>query len=386
MKKILFINYLILDPLDVNFKYKYELFSKWYDVSMIHFGMERNTVKTKSFSFYSCPWSYKILKKLFYFYYFCIKIAWAKRPFKYVVAYDPTVCGMIGLIIAKIFGAKVVIEVNSDQIYSTTIEKSNIKTAVINKIKLLLISVTFRFADGIKFVSKGLFEQYRKYINFEKYKAKIVCFFNYYSTQDMIKGDVDDRYILFVGFPFSIKGVDILIKAFNRISPEYPDIKLKILGHCEDRRFYEELAGNNRNIIFKKAVPFNKIISEFEKCTFFVLPSRTEGLPRVIVEAMASGKAVIASRVGGIPEVVEENKTGLLFESEDYGELADKMSQLLNNPEMTQSMGEAGYQRAKDHFSPERYLELYHEFLESLDGGSASDSVNDSVGRRGGRR
>lgn len=376
MNKILFINYLILDPLDVNFRYKYELFSKRYDVSMIHFGMKGGTVKNESFIFYSCPWSYNFIKRFFYFYYFCIKIAWRQRPFKYVIAYDPTVCGLIGLIIARMFGAKVVIEVNSDQIYSTTIEKNNLKTYVVNKIKLLMISTTFRLADGIKFVSKGLFEQYNNYVDFKNINSKIVSFFNYYSTQDMVKSDMGDQYILFVGFPFSIKGVDILIKAFNIISPEYPEVKLKILGHCEDRSFYEELAGNNRNIIFKKAVPFNKIISEFEKCTFFVLPSRTEGLPRVIVEAMASGKAVIASRIGGIPEVVEENKTGLLFESENYSELADKMRQFLDDPEMMQRMGEAGYQRAKNHFSPEKYVELYHEFLESLDGGSAEGRVN----------
>ncbi|MFW5872696.1 MAG: glycosyltransferase, partial [bacterium] len=70
----------------------------------------------------------------------------------------------------------------------------------------------------------------------------------------------------------------------------------------------------------------------------------------------------------------KENETGLLFESENHEELAEKMLILLDNPVLRQQMGEAGYQRAKEHFSPERYTELYHKFIERIDGKSVSDS------------
>jgi glycosyltransferase involved in cell wall biosynthesis len=241
------------------------------------------------------------------------------------------------------------------------------------------MQLCFISSDAVKCVNTSLAKKYSLYFYLKKRNMPVGVFFDYTDTNAFIRSrDNCNGAILCVGHPYNINGVDILIQAFKLIEKDYPDVTLKIIGHCDDRKQYEDLAEGSFRISFHKGMFYNEIVSEFEKCRFFVLPSRTEGLPRVLVEAMACGKAVIASRVGGIPEVVEENRTGLLFESENYNELAVKMRQFLDNPDMMQRMGEAGYQRAKDHFSPERYLDLYHEFLESLDGVSASVTVEES--------
>jgi glycosyltransferase involved in cell wall biosynthesis len=97
-----------------------------------------------------------------------------------------------------------------------------------------------------------------------------------------------------------------------------------------------------------------------------VFPSIYEPFGIVLLEAMACGKPVVASNVGGIPFVVEEGKTGLLFESGNVEDLADKIMTILENEELGEKMGEAGRERAKE-FTwdkiAERTVEVYKEIL-----------------------
>jgi glycosyltransferase involved in cell wall biosynthesis len=99
----------------------------------------------------------------------------------------------------------------------------------------------------------------------------------------------------------------------------------------------------------------------------FVLPSRSEGLGLVLIEAMAAGLPVVATQVGGIPEVVVHGETGLLVPPEDAGALAAAIRQVLADPALAARMGEAGRIRAAACFSAERMAEqtvaLYRELL-----------------------
>ena len=95
----------------------------------------------------------------------------------------------------------------------------------------------------------------------------------------------------------------------------------------------------------------------------FALSSRTEGLPLVIVEAMASGLPVVSTRVGGIDEVVQPGRTGLLLEAGDEATLAAQLAMLRAAPELAERLGQAGQQVARQRYSAERmvdeYLRLY---------------------------
>lgn len=375
MRNLLFLNYLIWKPDDPGFRHRFEQLSKYYSGRILHLGTGNKVVAGK-FCFYSTRWQNNIFRRQLGYLWFCCRNAKKNGPVDAIISYDPMICGVAGVLVKAITKAKLIVEINTDHFDQVPGSSRSIKNWIVARIKKGCIWLTFRFADGVKFINTPLKEKYLELFDLNESRVPVRTFFSFIGIDAFNKtGPAPNGPILCVGHPYDVKGVDVLLRAFQSISASYPEVKLKIIGHCEDRKPYEELAAGNQNISFHKGMFFNDIVTEFENCHFLVLPSRSESMGRVLIEAMACGKAVIASRVGGIPEVVEENKTGLLFESENYGELAGKMRQFLDNPDMMQRMGETGYQRAKYHFSPERYLELYHEFLKSLDAGSASDSV-----------
>ena len=98
----------------------------------------------------------------------------------------------------------------------------------------------------------------------------------------------------------------------------------------------------------------------------FVLPSRWEGLPLTIIEAMMAGLPVVASQVGGVPELVEEGKSGFLVEPRNPHRLAEALSPLLDDPELRFRLGQAGRQRALAHFPLDRMLNTYRTLYTEL--------------------
>ena len=90
--------------------------------------------------------------------------------------------------------------------------------------------------------------------------------------------------------------------------------------------------------------------------TFLVLPSRSEGLGRVIIESFARARPVVATRVGGIPDLVEDGVNGILVESGDTGALADALISLLRDPKRAEALGRAAHERAAElEWSPGDY-------------------------------
>ncbi|SDB58126.1 Glycosyltransferase involved in cell wall bisynthesis [Desulfonatronum thiosulfatophilum] len=369
-KRILFLNYLIWKPVDPGFKDKFDVLSKYYSGIILHLGTGA-TVDAEDFQFVSTRWKKNILLRQIGYVVFCLRKAKQKGPFDAIVSYDPLICGLTGVVIKLFTRAKLVVEVNTDHFWKDEGRGAGIKRRIINWIKMSCMRLTFRFADGVKCINRPLTSKYAHTFDFYERNLPVETFFSFIATDAFhTTGYTPNGPILCVGHPYHIKGVDVLLKAFNLISSDYPDVTLKIIGHCEDRERYEHLAAGNDKISFHDGMFFEKIVSEFENCRFLVLPSRTESMGRVLIEAMACGKPVIGSRVGGIPEVVAENETGLLFESDNASDLARKMRVLLDDPSLATRMGEAGQRRAKTFFSPAHYGRLYKAFLEQIMEGS----------------
>jgi len=159
-------------------------------------------------------------------------------------------------------------------------------------------------------------------------------------------------YIFALGRMVPQKGFDILLKGYAALRAagiRSHDLLLAGEGVEESvlKRLAEELDLNG-SVRFLGRVARSEAARLFVGCDFHVLPSRgDEGLPMVLLESMSAGKPVIASRMGGIPEMVDHGSTGLLVEAENVGQLAKDLALLLRSPAQIQAMGKAALTKAQ---------------------------------------
>jgi glycosyltransferase involved in cell wall biosynthesis len=158
------------------------------------------------------------------------------------------------------------------------------------------------------------------------------------------------------------KDVETLIRAVALAAPFRPDLRLEIAGDgpclADLRRLTAEL-GQQERVRFLGQV--RDVPGLLARAGLFVLSSRTEGISLTLLEAMASGLPVIATRVGGNPEVVAEGETGLLVSPGNPAALADALRQLWHAPQERRRLGQAGRARAELHFDIRRMVAEYQD-------------------------
>ncbi|MEM2498409.1 MAG: glycosyltransferase [Candidatus Nezhaarchaeales archaeon] len=146
--------------------------------------------------------------------------------------------------------------------------------------------------------------------------------------------------MLYVGRVNEKKGVEDLLSAFSRLKG---DATLLVVGKCDEaykRKLLKLVEG--RKAIFTGEVPNSELPRYYNICDVLVMPSRRyEGIPRVILEAMATGKPVIASDVGGVKDVIKDGQTGLIFRPGDVEELYLKLLNLLRDYERRKAISNA---------------------------------------------
>lgn len=164
-----------------------------------------------------------------------------------------------------------------------------------------------------------------------------------------------ERIILSVGKFVGIKGQDVLINAFALLAADYPGTRLQLVGAAGDAlaALRERVAqrGLADRVQFLVDLPHREVASCFSRAELFVLPSRRETFGIVLLEAGAFALPVVATRVGGIPEVVGEGETARLVPADDETALADAMRALLDAPEAARAMGARLQRHAQANFS-----------------------------------
>jgi glycosyltransferase involved in cell wall biosynthesis len=172
-----------------------------------------------------------------------------------------------------------------------------------------------------------------------------------------------------VGRLCDVKGQRELIAALAQV----PDARAVLVGadleqggafQASLERDAEQLGVRDRVVFAGRREDASALLGELD---VVALPSWTEGLPLVVLEAMARRRPVVATPVGGTPEVVVDGETGLLVPPRDPDALAGALRRLLADAELRQRMGEAGYERVRERFSADamtrRVLEIYDEVL-----------------------
>ncbi len=164
------------------------------------------------------------------------------------------------------------------------------------------------------------------------------------------------------------KGFDLLLAAMPAICREHPGARLWIVGGGPQQ---PHLAQQVHHLGLARSVGFAGIVADVRPwlagLSVLLVPSRREGLPTVIIEAMAMGVPIVASRVGGIPEAVVDGVTGVLVDPEDPAALARAATAVLADREWGRRLGRAGQDRAVRHFGRDAMLgqvgECYRQLL-----------------------
>ena len=160
-----------------------------------------------------------------------------------------------------------------------------------------------------------------------------------------LKGDV-----LFLSSLDKLKGVDVLINAVSLLVKDIPSIKVIIGGAGPGEHRFKALVNElkiENNIIFKGVIKgINNKFGAIKSCKVLVAPSRWDCQPYAVIEGASCGKATIASDASN-PEFLDDEKTGLVFESENHIDFADKLKQLLLNDVLRKKMGKAGLVKSK---------------------------------------
>jgi glycosyltransferase involved in cell wall biosynthesis len=185
-------------------------------------------------------------------------------------------------------------------------------------------------------------------------------------TNDLQSTSNGGGYALFLGRLSNEKGLWTLIRAFEQL----PEVELKIVGtgplEEELRKYVREKNLRNIDLMgFKSGDEKWKLI---RNCHFAVVSSEWyENFPIVVLEYFAGAKPVIASRIGGLPYVVEEGKSGLLFEAGNATDLVDKVRKLRAAPAEAEAMGRRGRQLAETEYGPQKsYDSLMQIFTQVL--------------------
>jgi glycosyltransferase involved in cell wall biosynthesis len=156
------------------------------------------------------------------------------------------------------------------------------------------------------------------------------------------------KHIVFVGRLDAVKGVPLLLEAVAALHDRHPDLRLSIVGdgpHREQLEQYAKRLGVDEIVGFLGYRSQDAVAELLAEADMLVLPSFAEGVPVVLMEAMAARLPVIASQVAGVGELVEDGVSGHLIPAGDMQSLIARMDHLLSHPEVCARMGEAGRAR-----------------------------------------
>jgi glycosyltransferase involved in cell wall biosynthesis len=271
------------------------------------------------------------------------------------------------LLLRNLFKFPFIINLHGSDVLKNPINFKNIQNILIK---------TLEKADHVIANSKHLLNEAKIYYSNLKNKSSIIP--NGINLNDFIDNHFSEKcknpYIVCIGRLEKEKGHDLLIKAMYNISKRHPRWRLIIIGDGRERhgllRLTEEL-GLGEIITFLGAVENKEALLYIKNSEFLVLPSRSESFGIVLIEAMAYRKAVVATSVGGVPEIVSDGINGFLIEPEDHNSLFEAISKLIQDNQLRKILGEKGFNIIKNsyewHTIAKKYMSIFQKIAEKYE-------------------
>lgn len=286
-----------------------------------------------------------------------------------IVSYGWTAPAWAGLVLKLLTGAKLIVEVPGapDKAFLYDEPSINITARIKRALSIFSLLILGPGVDRFKLLYPT---QLKKFSALARRPASV---FHDFVPVGVIRPKIQpEKVILTVGHPWFLKGIDVLIRAFQRIGSEFPDYRLKIVGFIPDPRSIDELVVGSGKIEISPPLPYELVLDTISSCSLFVLASRTEAMGRVLLEAMAARRPIIASRVDGIPYYLQDNETALLFEPGNVEELAAKMLLALKNRELSGRISDNAYLRVRRDLDEYSYADHFRRMLRALEGENES--------------
>lgn len=189
------------------------------------------------------------------------------------------------------------------------------------------------------------------------------------------KRDTDNFSILFVGRLEPIKGLTVLLKTFKKLIDSNIDCELNIVGEGPMKiplMETSDVMGISERVVFSGAVGQDEILDHYDRAHVMVISSFMEGVPVVLMEAMAKGLAVVSTHVGGVSELIEDGVNGLLVAPASSDSLFHALFHLADNREKSVAMGNRGRKKIMEEFSINeiggRMAELFDKYMSAEEG------------------
>lgn len=282
-----------------------------------------------------------------------------ERAFDCIIAYSHMTTGLVAALVKLLTGAKLIIELatNPQLAYLVERPRPTMRDRLMKLYSDACLHLSLWAADRVHLLNAA---QLAAYPLLRKVKTSVFHDFVPVSTIQA-HTENEERYVLMVGSPWYLKGADRLIAAFQRLAPDFPDVKLKIVGWYlkTEREQLEALAGDSKQIELVRAAPNPIILQVISRCLVLVHPSRCEGGPRTVIEGLAAGVPVVGSDVGWIPALIRQGENGFVVPEGNVEELEERIRELLADPDLRRRLGAKGYELAHTQLTEQVYVERF---------------------------
>ena len=284
--------------------------------------------------------------------------------------------GAIGALvknIVRVFGLRLalVIENHGDFEVSIFQQRRVVSISLYKRMMSAAVEYAFRHVDVLRAVSGMTLDQVTAFA-----PGKPIYQFMAWTDSVAFQGSARScplsmtHDVIYAGVLIPRKAVDVLIDAFASIASDFPSARLYLVGKPDNAVYTEQLKAQVERLALGDRVVFVGEVSRAELAEYMgrarvlVLPSHSEGLGRVLVEAMMCGTPAIGSRVGGIPDVIREGENGYLVPPGDARALSTALEKALRDPDI-EAMGARARAFAEQFFSEAGYVEGHRQMIEA---------------------
>jgi glycosyltransferase involved in cell wall biosynthesis len=286
-----------------------------------------------------------------------------EKPIDCVMTYSHMTTALCGMVLKALTGSKLVVEVVSspERLFLNDRPHPTLRDHLMRLYSDFCLHVSLWSCDCVHLLYPAQLDSYPLLRHVPR------AVFHEFVPISAVQRSVstENPYILLVGAPWYLKGADLLIEAFRRVSKDFPQFSLKIMGHYPDGDQLRALAAKVERVEIMPARTHIETLALISGASLFVLPSRCEGLARVLVEAMAAGLPLIGSRIGGTPTLVRDGENGFVFEPNNVDDLEAKLRLLLADGELRRRMGDQGFAFATTRNSETLYTEEFARMIET---------------------